>query len=163
MCHIFIISDYKNLKKIKLVLFIFNDILIYFSHSKSSYNMESVNDESKQNLITIESKGNRMVLDLDIARNEAFIEEMIFNQQSEAYQSLTEMAIFLKSVEEKVKVINIKNIIQPVSEDDWNRFLKNIPEFKYVKTARYPGGSHVNVSIDVDNFAIAITKGLGFK
>lgn len=119
---------------------------IEFGMSEYGYPMVTYRSALKNHSITLE---------LDTANNEALI-----NNLDIQYCTPNELTLLLKKVEHELKKININNVIQQVTFDDWNKFLKphNIFELQYHNSENNVAA----VKCPVDRCAEAIMKGLGF-
>lgn len=95
-----------------------------------------------------------LIFEIDEKRNEALVNTMDIKLESPV-----DLAILLKTISKELKEKNIFRIVQQVDKTEWV-YLKQQDIFKYInENDRF---DFVNIYCDIDLFAEAVMKGLGF-
>ena len=133
------------------------DLIIDNDNNNNNNNSDIIQDEFK----SYEFK-------CDLSHN---IIELRCNIKKEAYMEYTNIDInlpksffvLLRTSIDFLKNNNFKNIIQTVSEKDWNNFLSLNKKWKIKSQQSYGCEIYLNIECSIDDALDCISKGLGFN
>lgn len=101
-------------------------------------------------------KTHNITIEIDNNNGVALINEI----NMESYAPV-ELVMMLKTMEEELKNMDVKYIIQQVNPEDWDNILKSIEAFEYInKNTKY---DYINVRCKIGEFTEAFMFALGYK